>query len=273
MSRLSLSTAWDETKGVIARDGRLLASVALAMIVLPAALTGVLNPRGMADPSRPLSIDLVVLLASLVALAGQLALIRLALSPSVTVGGAIAHGLRRMPIYLVSAILIGCLLILAAVPLIMVLAASGVPLETAALLSSPVFYLLAVLYFALLFFVGVRMLMSSPAATAEPIGPIAIIKRSWQLTAGNAGRLFLFLVLFFIAALVVVLAVAGATGVVVNLLLGPAEPMSASALVIALVQAVIQAAATTLLAVMLARIYVQLSGRSEAMASVPTTGT
>ena len=32
-------------------------------------------------------------------LAGQLALIRLALGPSITVGGAIAHGVRRMPIY------------------------------------------------------------------------------------------------------------------------------------------------------------------------------
>ena len=274
MGRLSLSTAWDETKAIIARDGRLFASTALAMILLPAAITGVISPRGMQDPSTPLWIDIIVLASTLVALAGQLALIRLALGPSITVGGAISHGVRRMPIYLVAAILIGCFLLLAAVPLVLALVAAGVRLEEGELIRSPVFLLLAVLYFVLLLFVGVRMLMSSPAAAAEPIGPIAILKRSWALTAGNGWRLFVFLVLFFIAALAVVLAVGAAAGLLVTVLFGsgPLEPMSSGALIIGLVQAVIQSAATVLLAVMLARIYIQLAGRGEAQASVPTTG-
>jgi hypothetical protein len=44
--------------------------------------------------------------------------------------------------------------------------------------------------------------------------------------------------------------------------------MSLSALIVALVQALLSAAATTFLAIMLARIYVQLAGRAEETAQV-----
>ena len=40
MRRLSISRAWEETKSVIARDGRLLVSVALALVVLPQTIMG-----------------------------------------------------------------------------------------------------------------------------------------------------------------------------------------------------------------------------------------
>src|SRR5690242_18354965 len=105
MRALSLSQAWDETKAIITRDGRLFGSVALALIALPGVVEGLVAPGGV-DRSTPWWIDLVMLIGSLIALAGQLALIRLALGPSVTVGGAIAHGMRRLPIYLVAAVLI-----------------------------------------------------------------------------------------------------------------------------------------------------------------------
>jgi hypothetical protein len=271
--KLSISRAWEETKAILAKDGRLFASLALAMVVLPAVITGVLNPQRMGQSSTPLWADLIILVATLVALAGQLALIRLALGPSVTVGGAISHGLRRMPIYLLAAILIGCAMILVGIPFVAILVAAGVPIDGPELIRAPLFLLLCLLYLVLLIFVLVRMLMSSPAATAESIGPIAIIKRSWDLTAGNGWRLFGFLMLFFIGAFAVVIAVGAATGAAVAAFLGRIEPMTASALVMALVEAIVQAAATVLLAVMLARIYVQLAGHSQAQAGVPISGT
>jgi hypothetical protein len=58
---------------------------------------------------------------------------------------------------------------------------------------------------------------------------------------------------------------------VVALLLGPPQPMSAAALLIGLIQALVSAGVTTLFAVMLARIYLQLSGGSQP--SVPRSGT
>jgi hypothetical protein len=271
MRALSLSRAWDETKAIIARDGRLFVSVALALIALPAVVTGLVSPHGIGSES-PWWIDLVTIAASLVALAGQLALIRLALSPSITVGGAIRHGIYRVPIYFLSALLIVAVMFVAAIPFAMVLAAMGVPLPANPTPASTPLVIAVLLYLALIFFVVVRMLMSAPVASAEEVGPIAIIRRSWQLTAGNWWRLFAFLLMIFVAAFILAIAVRTATGVTVEVLLGPAEPMSASALIVAILLAVLNSVLTVLLAVMLARIYVQLAGREGAEASVPTTG-
>jgi hypothetical protein len=262
MRALSLSQAWDETKAIIMRDGRLFASVALALVALPAAIEGLVSPRGM-DASAPWWIDTVVIVASLIALAGQLALIRLALGPSVTVGGAISHGIRRMPIYLLAAMLILVGLFVAAIPFALILAAFGVPLPAKGVPGSPAATIAVILYVALIFFVVVRMLMSAPVASAEGVGPIAILRRSWDLTAGNWWRLFAFLVMIFVAALVLAIAVRGVSGVLIEVVLGPANPMSTSALVVAIILAVLNSVLTVFLAVMLARIYVQLAARKD----------
>ena len=116
-------------------------------------------------------------------------------------------------------------------------------------------------------------MMTAPVASAEPVGPVALIKRSWQLTAGHFWRLFGFLVLFFVAGMIVIFAIEAVVGIVSRLMTGPTvEPMSVSALIVALVRAVLNAALITVLAVMLARIYFQLAGRTGAEASVPSTG-
>lgn len=272
MANLSISAAWDETKVILAREGKLLASVALALIALPAALAGLVNPRSVSAAATPVGNDLLVIITSLIALAGQLALIRLALGPSITVGGAIAHGLRRLPVYLVSGIIIMVALLVAAIPFVLLLAALGVPLD-AELQPSGTVALLGLVYLAIVLFIGVRMIVAGPLASAEHIGAIAILKRSWALTAGNFWRLLAFLLAFFVAALVVLLAIGGAVGVLVGLATGPIAPMSASALIVALVQALLNAIVTSVFAVMIARIYVQLTGGSEAQASVPKSGT
>jgi ABC-type Fe3+ transport system permease subunit len=275
MSGLSISKAWDDSKAILSRDGRLFVSIALCLVALPTLIMGLISPKGMADPQAPPWVAIVSLIASLVALAGQMALIRLALAPSTTVADAIGHGVRRMPIYLAVAVLVVVALFLIAIPFVFVLAALGVPVDRASantIEGSPALSIAFLLFFAVFCFIGVKMIMGAPAATAERIGPIGVIKRSWALTNGHWWRLFGFLALFFIAAMVVLYAVGVAIGAIVGLSLGPIQPMSTSALVMSLVHSLINAALTTLLAVMLARIYVQLAGRSEVEASVPKTG-
>ena len=44
MSRVSISRAWDETKAIFSRDGRLLVAVALALFVLPVVIVGLVMP-------------------------------------------------------------------------------------------------------------------------------------------------------------------------------------------------------------------------------------
>jgi hypothetical protein len=274
MRVLSISKAWEETRAIVARDGRLFVSVALALIALPETISGLIAPDGIMNLQQTQAwVAIVVVVLGIVVLGGQLALIRLALGPSTSVGDALGHGLKRLPAYVLAALLVGVALFLAAIPFAIALVASGVSTEAKTLPATPVVLIGGLLYFALLIFVFVRMIMATPVASAESAGPIAIIRRSWELTSGYWWPLFGFLLLFFVGAIVLQLAVASAIGLVVLLALGQADAFSASALIIALVEAIVAAAVAVLLMTMLARIYVQLSGRSEAHASVPSSGT
>ena len=273
MARLSISRAWDETKARIAADGRLMMVVALALVALPLLVTGVISPQE-AGAEPTITNVILGLVAALIGIVGQLALIRLAIGPAVTVGEAIAHGARRMPIYFVAIVLMILFLLLAAIPLVLILAASGVPLDDGeAAASSPVAILAVLLYIALVIFVAVRIVLSSPVASAERAGPIAILRRSWDLTSGHFWRLLGFLLLFFVGALILISAVNAAVGLVAALIFGPIEPMSASALLVALAAALVNALVTVILAVMLARMYLQLAGDGVETVSVPSSGT
>jgi hypothetical protein len=268
MRDLSISRAWDEGKAILARDGRLYVSVSLALVAFPALISGIINPKGMAGSETPAWVTVVTLIASLVAIAGQLALIRLALGPSVTVGGAISHGMRRMPIYLLSGIIIVFGLIVAAVPFVAALAAMGVPVTQRGMPLTPSVAIAGLLYFILLIYVGVRMSMTAPAASAEPIWPVAVLRRSWDLTEGHFWKLLGFLVVYLLAAIVVLIGITAGLGLVVELTFGRVEPMSVSALVVALIHSMLNAALTAVLAVMLARIYVQLAGKRDDLGEV-----
>lgn len=263
MRTLSVSRAWEETRDILARDGRLYVAVALALMVLPAVISGLVNPKGMGNTGIALWMSLVSLVASLVMLAGQLSIIRLALGPSVTVGAAIAHGLRRLPIYFVAAIIIIVALLALAIPFGLIAQALGVPMNRGQNVpASPTLLVLLLLYVAVAIFIGVRLILAAPVASAERVGPISLLKRAWLLSNGNFWRLFGFILLFFIAAIVILFSVGAASGVAVALVLGPPNPLSVSALILALIQALLSAAFTAFLSVMLTRFYVQLSGYS-----------
>lgn len=272
MAALSISRAWEETKGRIATDGRLMVIVAAALIALPMLIMGVLTPRTEGGETSLLS-ALILLCSSLLAIVGQLAIIRLAIGTNVSVGEAIGHGAKRMPIYFLAGILIVIALVIALIPLMVVLYASGVPLEERAIAESPLAMILLLLFVAFAFFLGVRMLMSSPVASEEALGPYSILRRSWTLTSGHFLRLFGFILLFVIGAGIALMAINWAITIVAVLLFGPVEPMSASALIVAVVDAIVNAAVSLLLAVMLARIYLQLAGREAIDVTVPKSGT
>jgi hypothetical protein len=275
MTGLSISRAWEGTKASLAADGRLMVVVAAALVAFPSLVGGVVIPqRADAEPSFTSSV--VLLVTSLLALVGQLAIIRLAVTPSVSVGEAIAHGFRRMPIYVVAGILLTIVLVLALIPFAIILYASGVPLDRAneaVAAASPVTWVLALLYLAVIIFVCVRMLMTSPVASEEQAGPVQILRRSWELTRGHWWRLFGFIVVFFIGAGIAIAVLNWVVSFVAVTALGPVDSMSASALVVALVGSCVSAVVTMLLAVMLARIYLQLAGREGTASGVPISGT
>jgi hypothetical protein len=273
-SRLSISAAWDRTRARFAADGGLLLTVALALIALPSAIGEFAFPQtkpfaavgGVAE-----TVTMIVVL--ILGIVGQLALVKLTLGPALSVGEAIAHGARRTPAFLGSAVILLLGMFILAIPFGMLLAAMGVTVAEGGVQMSGRVALVMLAFLALIIFLGTRLLVSAPVASMEHAGSFAILKRSWQLTSGHFWRLFAFIWLFIIGALVVMLA----TGTIVNLivmqLFGNMDPLSAAALISALVVSLVMAGITAMFAVMVSEIYAELAGRDAALVSVPSSGT
>lgn len=266
MAGLSISRAWDETKEVLRRDGNPIATVALALLVLPGTLSGLVQPTG-ARPEMPEAgwWTIVQLLALLIGLIAQLAVAQIAIGRRQAVGQAIGHAVRRSPV-LLGAILLWVL------PLILLLAPFARQIQANPTSPNGVAALAFILGFLLLVFLGVRFIFLTPVVAAEPIGPIATLTRSWALTKGSWWRLFAFLVVFFIGAVIAVTAVTMILGVLVGLADGPPEQWSIGALILALASQILSAVFTVLLVVMVARLYAQVATPAddlEAVFSVP----
>lgn len=268
MAGLSISRAWDEAKQVIARDGSLLTTIALALFVLPGVVSEVATPEAPAGELPKLGYwTILTVIALLVSLVGQLAVIRLAIGSRLTVGEAIGHGARRTPAYFAATL---TWLLPFVIPLVLLISASLAGATGAAPAMSLGGSVGTLVVIAALLFFAIRMLMTSPVASAEPAGPMGIIRRSWDLTRGHWWRLLGFFLAFLIGVIVAVTAARMMAQIIARLVLGGVEPLTVGALLVALVVQLVNAAVSVLLMIMLARIYAQLSGGE---ASVPSSGT
>ncbi|HEY8591463.1 MAG TPA: hypothetical protein VIL42_01205 [Sphingomicrobium sp.] len=267
MPKLSLSRAWDETRQVLSRDGRLIAAVALAIVVLPQTVIGLFTPQ---SPAKNFGLAFGLLLASLLfGFIAQVAINRLGIGPSTTVGAAIMRGVSRMPALLGAFLLMMIALFIILIPIVLVLSLLGMVSGTSSTEASPAVVLIILLAVALSYAV---FQLAVPAAAAEDGGPLHLLKRSWRLAKGNYLRLLGFVAMMFIGLMIVLLAGQLVIGSIIAAALGPPDQLSLSALLISLVAAAIQALFTVVFAVMLARIYTQLAGRGEVQASVPSSG-
>lgn len=272
MAKLSISRAWEETTRVLAHDGRLLASVALALVLLPEVVTSVVVPPPNLSGEQPPSwVPILSILVAVLGLIGQIAIIRLALGPTTSVGQAILHGLRRFLPGLGAVLLFG-------IPLVIVLAVlfgmlAG-PTAMQALRngnidasSGRVILLLSIL----IVLVSARFQLIMPVTTAESGGPIHILRRAWELASGHYLRLLGFLLSIILTALVVLLAAQFLGGIIARAFFGDAKPLSVAALIIALISGVVQTGFVVVVSTLLARIYAQVAGGGP-QASVPRSG-
>lgn len=257
MPKVSISQAWDETRAVLARDGKLIASVALALLVLPGVVLNVLLPNGITvgtgQQAMWVVLGLVVLLLTFI---GQLSVLRLAMGPHIAVGEAIRHAAGRALPFLGAFLLwVVPFLVLGSFPYA-IIRSHPAEASTAAGVG-----LLAVMGVAM--FLAIRLLLIGPVASAEAGGSLKIIRRSWDLTEGNWWRLFGFVLVFAIGAMVLILAVSNGLGLVARLTIGPVTPLSVGGLVLVLIAQLLTAAIYVVLFVMQARIYLQLAARGE----------
>jgi hypothetical protein len=226
-------------------------------VSMPDVVAGQLPPAG-----SWIAIGLVALLIWLV---GQLAVIRLAMEPHVTVGEAILHALKRLAPYVLSAFLW-------LVPILIVGSVLSGVLEMNRDHPSVAIAVALILLTVVAIFLAVRLMLSSAVASTEGVGPLRILQRSWSLTRGNWWRLFAFVLLFWIGALCLLWAVESVAGVIVRLALADSGPRSIGGLLISILSQLISALLSVACFVILARIYVQLSETGTLPTSVPSSG-
>jgi hypothetical protein len=272
---LSVTKAWDETAAFVKREAGILFLIVFGLGVLPGLIAQALAGRfvgnirpapGMVDV-HPLAaaFPILVLIAIpviVLSLWGNLTVNLLALRRENVVGQAFAHAARRiLPLLGATLLLIAASIVVAF--LFLVIAGYGTMTGHAG-----VTVLVFLILFVLAIFFGVRFLVMAPAAAAEPIGPIAIIRRSWQLTAGHFWRLLGFFLLMIVVFLVLLVVVTSVVGILVTMTAGQPQPGSLGSFLLQLITGILQAVWTTYFIVLVARIYVQLSGNIGSVAEV-----
>lgn len=260
MKPLSITAAWNETSAFVRREAGILLPIALALLALPAAVLQVVAPDAPPgqQPEAGAWMWLIIPMATLGAL-GSLTISILAIGRETVVRSAFALAFRR-----ILPLLGAFLLLLVAL----------MPLGLAALLffiAGPLGVALGIFLLALgAVFIWVRVMPLSAVAAAEPIGPLAILKRSWSLTEGHFWRLLGFVLLMIVLLVVLGIAVTAIGGLLVVLIAGAPEPGNVSYVLLILLGAIVNSILSLVFTVMIARIYVQLSA---APASAPISGT
>src|SRR6187200_809525 len=105
MSSLSIGRAWEEAKSALLANRKLIVPVALGLILLPAVVVSMVEPRvppGEQPPAGPWM--LIALLMVIVMVVGQLAIVLLVNGWRGSVGEAIGKAFRRTPTFIVAAL-------------------------------------------------------------------------------------------------------------------------------------------------------------------------
>lgn len=256
--KLSIGQAWDEARRVFRADGGAIFTIALALLVLPGAILETVSPSGLRTTEAPWWISMLGLAAALIGLAGQIAISRIALGRSTTVGEALGLAFRRLPA------LFGALFLIALPFIVILYFMVGGALNPNQMSPGQAFTLLIIMLAGL--FVLIRLLFMTPLAADRQDNSIELIRSGWRLSKGRFLKLLGLLLLLIVVALLVMGGLGGAMSAVVILALGPVAAGNVSALLVALIQQTLGAAVSVLFVVMVCRLYVQATGSAE-----PTT--
>lgn len=263
MAHLSLTQAWNEAAAFVKREARLIVPVAFMLVVLPPVLLSLFVPQtSPLEPPQPGPWLLAVPVILVLGLAGNIAICRLVLRAGISVGEALSHGFRRMPA------LLGAVLLLSLAAFLLLVVVSIVALAVGGSGPAPsggAIALMLLLALPVLLYFGVRFIVTTPAAAAESGGSLALLRRSWRLTAGHVWTLIGFVLLVALLSLVVSLAAGLVFGLIIVALAGPPAPGTVSGVLALLVSAAVRTLVTVYATALVARVYAQLAGE-------PTSG-
>lgn len=182
---VSIGLAWAEARDFLRREAGLLFPVALLFIAIPVALIFEAIPAelrqapvpGAARPQIPGTSLILILISSLVMVGGTLTCYALSIKPGISLGEALAHGFRRLPVALGSALIVAFAL---GIPMLFLTAASP---QLGTLLTLGAAFLLSA-----------KLLLINVVIVDRPCGPIEALRVSWAMSRGIVGRLLLFVI-------------------------------------------------------------------------------
>ena len=237
------SRAWAEAAAAVSANRDVLLALAGVFVVLPTFAMAILVPPPL--PQTGISMQALVatmgeyyrsnalplIAAALIHMIGTLAMLALITDETrPTVGQTIKQGFTSTPSVIAAQLVLG--MAIGAVVLLPV--ALGGALKSPAIL---VVALAAALGLAV--WAWVRASLVSPAVLVDRLAnPLTALKRSWQLTEGNALRLLGFFALLVIASLVIMAVAESAIRLVLALLIGASGAELGAAFVAAVLQAV-----------------------------------
>jgi len=252
---VSIGAAWSEAAAFVRREKKLLAPLVLALMVVPATVSQLLQPSNpFAGPGGFQPWMAAAVIALVAGLVGQMAVSRLAMGWHGSLGEAIKLALKRLPTVIAALILFFLCISLVLLPTIVVLTLLGGAASTAKLANA--LTLLAV------FGAAPKILLAPAIAMDRHLGPWGLVKATWRATRGQYWRLLGFFLLFLAASLIFAMAAASVVGTLATLALGTPEPMSVSRLTIALAGGLVQGVVATIYAAMIGRVVAQLPERS-----------
>jgi hypothetical protein len=269
---VSMGTIWDRTQEVLRGRAGILLSIAALTIYLPAVVNAGVQAYTLGSPLAALT-GITGLVSGVLTIWGTLALIAVASDPATDAAAAYGRaGPRVLPAIGVILLLVLAVAVLA-VPLIAILAASGLDFAAIARGASPGtpsggMVGLAALYVLVLVVVGIwvsaRLALLYPVVLHERLG-LGAIGRTWSLTRGLALKIIGVLLLFGIVLGIAAIAVQLIAGVVFRLIVG-ADQIATTTLLTALLTTVVTALGTVVQSTFTAQLYVALTGREAAAA-------
>lgn len=261
MKQVSVEVAYRWAQRFAAREWHLLLPVALAFFALPGLLVDIFMPNAVlallpdAHAGTAAQNGAFAACSAMVffSLWGGLAVLALALVPAISVREAIAAAARRLPALIGALLLVTAALLLAMLVVALPLAAVGARPAVVQLLMMFAILALGV------FLWGRLMLISCIAATRRD-GPVAMLRRSWELSRGIYWRLFGGVVIYAIGAMVVLVAFSTAAGTLLTLLARALGAVELGTIVTAILFRALGALVSTGLQLLVAGLYRQVAG-------------
>jgi hypothetical protein len=267
---VSMGNVWDRTTDFLGDHLSAILPVALLAIVLPSAVSTLIEPVARAGASAAIMVNLVALILGIVGIWGQLFVVALALQPGAGRAAAMkVAGARLLPLIGIIFILMIALFALM-LPVPIALAVTGFDMRAAMINPQPTvspsagwfITIYSIVLIPLVIFVAARLLLLTSVIVAERRG-LGAMRRSFALTRGLVWKIIGITILYGIVVLVAMMAARTVFGSVLRIVLGGEGLITPATVLTAVVLAIVQGIFVVLASAFCAKLYMAVRDARE----------